>query len=332
MKAAQRLACCRWPVVIRHTCNSRCGAWSSLQTGAGLMTLMMQTCLPRWMTWNWSYLVDIKRLADIIRRYVAESVSGVSAQIESLERRIDALPAVDKEAISGRIDDLHNKIDEQADKIKGGLRSELFDWALDFKSEHEKSLAGLHALVKDVPVFDKSEVIDELKAHIDGLDFSVPDDVLEKIFERQSAVWQLEYERRFSAFLEHAISRIPTPDDVRALDGMTVEMQPDGRTLELDFGLYGRRTVKMPNLVYRGIWKDGQYERGDAVTWAGSLWIAEQDTMSKPSTDDSGWRLAVKKGRAGEDGSDGKIPDGERLTAREVRTLRELLAAHEARK
>jgi len=279
--------------------------------------------------------VDIKRLADIIRRYVAESVSGVSAQIESLERRIDALPAVDKEAISGRIDDLHNKIDEQADKIKGDLRSELFEWALDFKSEHEKKIKdlfeGLNAWMDTVPIFKKDEVIDELNAHIDGLDFSVPDDVLEKIFERQSAVWQLEYERRFSAFLEHAISRIPTPDDVRALDGMTVEMQPDGRTLELDFGLYGRRTVKMPNLVYRGIWKDGQYERGDAVTWAGSLWIAERDTDSKPGANDSGWRMAVKKGRAGEDGSDGKIPDGERLSAREVSTLREILKKYEER-
>ena len=282
--------------------------------------------------------MDIKRLADIIRRYVAESVSGVSAQIESLERRIDALPVVDKEAISGRIDDLHNKIDEQADKIKGDLRSELFDWALDFKSEHEKKIKdlfeGLNAWMDTVPIFKKDEVIDELKAHIDGLDFDVPEDVLEKIFERQSAVWQLEYERRFSAFLEHAISRIPTPDDVRALDGMTVEMQPDGRTIQFDLGVYGKREIGLPVPFYKGVWSEseGGYCKGDFVTWGGSLWCAERDTEAKPGGPDTGWRLAVKKGRDGADGAAGKIPDDERLTAREVRTLRELLAAHEARK
>ena len=283
-------------------------------------------------------------LAELIRDHVDRCLADIRSSLSTLEGRVDSAPAADDvqrslDGMKHRLDDMRRRLgdmqeraSEQMEKSRSDLRSELFEWALDFKSEHEKSLAGLHALVKDVPVFDKSEVIDELKAHIDGLDFSVPDDVLEKIFERQSAVWQLEYERRFSAFLEHAISRIPTPDDVRALDGMTVDLQPDGRTLELDFGIYGRRTVKMPNLVYRGIWKDGQYERGDAVTRAGSLWIAERDTDSKPGANDSGWRMAVKKGRAGEDGSDGKIPDGERLTAREVRTLRELLAAHEARK
>ena len=39
------------------------------------------------------------------------------------------------------------------------------------------------------------------------------------------------------------------------------------------------------------------YERGDAVTYGGSLWIAQRDTNEYPRGEDSGWRLAVKRGR-----------------------------------
>lgn len=59
--------------------------------------------------------------------------------------------------------------------------------------------------------------------------------------------------------------------------------------------------------AYKGVWKPGAYKCGDAVTWAGSLFIAHADTEAKPeSTDD--WRLAVKRGRDGKDGEAPKPP------------------------
>jgi len=58
---------------------------------------------------------------------------------------------------------------------------------------------------------------------------------------------------------------------------------------------------EFPVIIYRDVWKPGPYARGDAVTWAGSLWIAQRATDGKPDTPDSGWRLAVKKGRDGKD-------------------------------
>lgn len=63
--------------------------------------------------------------------------------------------------------------------------------------------------------------------------------------------------------------------------------------------------VAKPTLAdcYRGVWREGAHKAGDAVTWGGSLWIAQRDTEAKPETDDS-WRLAVKKGRDGKDGRD----------------------------
>ena len=50
----------------------------------------------------------------------------------------------------------------------------------------------------------------------------------------------------------------------------------------------------------RGVWRERSYEKGDGVTWAGSWWIAQGETESKPGTS-SDWRLAVKAGRNGRD-------------------------------
>jgi hypothetical protein len=64
--------------------------------------------------------------------------------------------------------------------------------------------------------------------------------------------------------------------------------------------------IKVPVTLYRGVYRDGgAYERGDAVTWAGSTWIARRDTVAKPDASDD-WQLAVKRGREGKAGRDGK--------------------------
>jgi hypothetical protein len=88
------------------------------------------------------------------------------------------------------------------------------------------------------------------------------------------------------------------------LDDFDILPDPDGRTFKFCF----TRGEEMhsfefafPVVLDRGVWKEGTYQHGDAVTWAGSLWIAQRDTDAKPDVADSGWRLAVKKGRDGKD-------------------------------
>lgn len=63
----------------------------------------------------------------------------------------------------------------------------------------------------------------------------------------------------------------------------------------------------------QGIWKEGErYLKGDSVTWAGSVFIAQCDTKAKPETSKD-WRLAVKRGRDGRDGKNGEQgPQGPR--------------------
>ncbi|WP_439574920.1 hypothetical protein [Phreatobacter sp.] len=58
-----------------------------------------------------------------------------------------------------------------------------------------------------------------------------------------------------------------------------------------------------PALEDHGVWTEGKvYRPGNAVSHGGSLWLAQCETSARPDTKDSGFRLAVKKGRDGKDG------------------------------
>lgn len=86
----------------------------------------------------------------------------------------------------------------------------------------------------------------------------------------------------------------------------------DGRTVILrlaDEQVAKEFQLQFPVVIDRGVFKaDQSYEAGDGVTWAGSFWIAQTATTSKPG-EDATWRLAVKKGRDGKDGKDGAPGD-----------------------
>lgn len=88
------------------------------------------------------------------------------------------------------------------------------------------------------------------------------------------------------------------------LDDFDIVQDADGRTFKFCF-THGSEMhsfeFALPTMIYRDVWKEGEYQNGDAVTWAGSLWIAQRTTDAKPDSPDSGWRLAVKRGRDGKD-------------------------------
>lgn len=83
-------------------------------------------------------------------------------------------------------------------------------------------------------------------------------------------------------------------------------LSDDGRTLvrttRYSSGRTFERSFRMAVILDKGVYKaDTDYSPGDAVTWAGSVWIAQHrdgaSPYGKPSTPGSGWRLAVKAGR-----------------------------------
>lgn len=102
---------------------------------------------------------------------------------------------------------------------------------------------------------------------------------------------------------------------VRGVADILLEPQADERTVilrtKLTDGSSDVKTFTLPAMIYREVWREGTaYTRGDAVTWAGSVWVAREATEEKPGATASSWRLAVKHGRDGKDGVIG--PRGER--------------------
>jgi hypothetical protein len=106
------------------------------------------------------------------------------------------------------------------------------------------------------------------------------------------------------AQLEAAFDRIAELErNALTVDSFEAQVAADDRTIELAFGSGENRQVasfKWPVPVHRGVYKASrQYEPGDMVTHEGSCWLAQRQTSAKPGTPDSGFLLAVKRGKDG---------------------------------
>jgi len=91
------------------------------------------------------------------------------------------------------------------------------------------------------------------------------------------------------------------------LQDFDATVMDDGRTVLLAFDrgdLSYKIELGFAVMLYRGVYKDGrEYEQGDTVTWAGSLWHCDGKTTERPGEGSSPWTLCVKKGRDGKDGT-----------------------------
>ncbi|RPH38344.1 collagen-like protein [bacterium] len=72
-------------------------------------------------------------------------------------------------------------------------------------------------------------------------------------------------------------------------------------------GYITERSFRMPAMIYRGIYKQGDaYRQGDVVTWGGSAWHCQIDNPKTSPSESQEWKLMVKEGRKGKDGKDGE--------------------------
>ena len=103
---------------------------------------------------------------------------------------------------------------------------------------------------------------------------------------------------------------VMTTDDVKAFHS-----SDGGRTLCLQFAKHDRQTeltIRTDALIYRGVYDPTTaYLAGDNVTYGGSLWVAKEDTTTRPGTPEGAkfWQLAVKKGADGKQGPKGDKGD-----------------------
>lgn len=89
------------------------------------------------------------------------------------------------------------------------------------------------------------------------------------------------------------------------LEDFDAALAEDGRTLTLSFRrgeLKVDRIIRLATMIYREVWRDGEYDRGDVVTWGGSAWHCQEKTTDKPGTSQA-WKLMVKEGARGKDGA-----------------------------
>jgi integrin beta 3 len=106
------------------------------------------------------------------------------------------------------------------------------------------------------------------------------------------------------------VAKFPVPKDGK--DGFALtdfNMRRTGQrsvTLSFESGDIKKEfTVTFATPLYQGVWHEGKYLEGDCATHEGSTWIALQDTSTRPGTTDSGWQLAIKRGRDGREGKQG---------------------------
>lgn len=150
---------------------------------------------------------------------------------------------------------------------------------------------------------------------IDGK--SVTIDEVRPFFDAAFATWALDFERRAGDTLQRAIDKIPAPKDgangrdAFDIDDLQVKLAADGRSLTFKYvrgEVSVERSIRLPTMIYRGIWKPGEFERGDTVTRDGSVWHCEAEkTLAEPGAS-ADWRLAVKRGQNGRDGGTSGAP------------------------
>jgi hypothetical protein len=89
---------------------------------------------------------------------------------------------------------------------------------------------------------------------------------------------------------------------IEASHEIAVKAVCNGRTKELRYPAGGIRPA--------GYWREGtKAVPGEAWVHDGSLWIALKGTTDKPTTAQAAWIIAARRGRDGERGAAGKLPN-----------------------
>ena len=202
-----------------------------------------------------------------------------------------------------------NEIEAQAKALAPVFSRLLEKTVAKMQSELEKRDARIAELENSKPLILDYGVIAKAAADLiptpkngDSVSEDAVKDAVAASFERRFSDMQLSWERQARETFEKAIDKMPTlRDGIDALPIEDIEITQDGRNVTLKLGNI-ERTLKLDSIIDRGVWSVGEYEKGDAVTYGGSLWIAQKESPEgAPGTNKEQWRLAVKKGRDGKD-------------------------------
>jgi hypothetical protein len=253
-------------------------------------------------------MLDTKAIAEATARVVKEALRPLSDRIEAIERRLDALPAP-----------------------KDGKDADPRETAAVVRQEIDEELKALREAIDaippppeipDIPAMVK-EAVEALPKPKDGKDGAKGDPgepgepgpagkdgvgLAGALIDRDGGL-VVTLTDGSTRELGPVVGKDGAPGadgrDGLGFEEMSEELADDGRTIirryvRGDVVKEFRHTFSV--VLDRGVFKTGEtYRAGDGVTWAGSYWIAQEDTSEKPDGG-KGWRLAVKRGRDGKDG------------------------------
>lgn len=281
-------------------------------------------------------------VVDIVKSYMDRSLADLTKRIDALDAKLAAMPIpkdgedadpkvvadIVAKGIALDIDQLREAINAippapELPDVEGMVRDavEALPKPEDGKSVTAEDVAPLIAaeVAKALDAMPKPKDgcgIKELLIDRDGSLVATMDDgrmkSLGKVVGRDGVDADMAALERS---ITEKVAAIPKPRDGFSLEDFDAGLHEDGRTVLLSFTQgETKHTFELgfPTMIYRNVYKDGsEYQRGDCVTWGGSVWHSEKDgNTDKPGEGSDSWKLAVKKGRDGKPSDAPKVKAG----------------------
>jgi len=252
-----------------------------------------------------------------IRNEFQQQLDGRDQVIKSLKQDLDSA-RLDEDAIVEKLlssipqpRDGENGVDADMDALKAHLNSlvNAIPKPENGKSVSVQDVAPLIAdlVSKAIGEIPKPEIVKSVSA-----------EEVAATFERRFSDLVLSWERQARDTFDKAADRMPVPKngengrDALSLDSFDLSLGDDGRTVTVKMQAGEtviEKSVKIAAVIDRGVYSSeraASYEQGDGATYGGCYWIAQKGHPEGVPGGSADWRLAVKKGRDGKNGTNGK--------------------------
>ncbi|GLQ36743.1 hypothetical protein GCM10007908_03630 [Rhizobium albus] len=266
-------------------------------------------------------------IVSAVKAHIADSLKPVMDRIDAIERRLDEAPAPKEVDLDGLLAQAKAAGQEAVAAVESSLESfkpdpsEVKALLEDFVAQHVAAIPapqdGKSVTLDDVaPLIEKavSEAVSAIPAPKDGRDGIDGKDGRDGLDVKE--MFRADGGRLIATMTDGTTRDLGVfvgKDGAPGRDGFNLEdfdatLMDDGRTVLLSFKR-GDQVFKcelgIPTMIYRGVFNEGKkYERGDTVTFGGSLWHCDEETDAKPGEGQKAWTLAAKRGRDGKPGKD----------------------------
>lgn len=268
-----------------------------------------------------------KEIVGVVKGYLEKEIIPIAARLDALEKRIEAIPApVDlsadlasiKAAVAAieiptvpQIPDIPAMIDEaikaqmEVEDLEHSLE-ELVKFAVDAIPRPQDGKSITTADVAPMIAAEVEKRVSELPVAKDGNPGNDGIGLAGALIDRDGNLI-ITMTNGETKNLGQVVGRDGDPGrDGFGLEDFDATLMEDGRTVLLSFtgkAMDLKIELGFPVMLYRGIYTEGQYEKGDTVTLGGSLWHCNATkTTERPGDGSKDWVLAAKKGRDGKDG------------------------------